>query len=56
MKRTEFILDKIDAAAIDLEHLLNDGYEIVSSQILTPDDDHVFFAAMLVKEEKKYGR
>ena len=53
MKRTEFILDKIDLASADLEHLLNDGYEVVSSQILSPDNDVVYYAAMLVKEEKR---
>ena len=51
MRRTEFILDKLDGASVDLEHLLNDGYELVSSQFLSPDNDHVFFAAMLVKED-----
>ena len=56
MKKAEFILDELYPASGQLETLLNDGYEIVSSQFLSPDNTHVFYAAMLVKEEKKYGR
>ena len=52
LKRTEFILDELYPASGQLETLLNDGYEIVSSQFVTsPGDTHVYYAAMLVKEE-----
>ena len=51
MKRTEFILDELYPACSQLETLLNDGYKVISSQFITPDNDRVFFAAMLVKEE-----
>ena len=52
MKKTEFILDELYPASDQLETLLNDGYEILSSQFMTPDDNRVYYAAMLVKEGK----
>ena len=52
MKRTEFILDELYPASDQLEKLLNDGYEVISSQFLSPDNVTVFYAAMLAKEEK----
>ena len=52
MKKTEFILDELYPASDKLETLLNDGYEVLSSQFLSPDNDRVFYAAMLMKEEK----
>ncbi len=52
MKVTEYICDDIEHASKDLEILLNDGYEVLTSQIMTlDDDDHVWYVAMLVKEE-----
>ena len=51
MKVTEFILDELYPASNQLQTLLNDGYEVISSQFMSPDSDHVYFTAMLVKEE-----
>ena len=51
MKVTEFILDELHPASDQLQTLLNDGYDVVASQFMTPDNSHVYFAAMLVKEE-----
>ena len=53
MKVTEFILDELYPASDQLQNLLNQGYEIQTAQFLSPDNDHVFYAAMLVKDEKK---
>lgn len=52
MKQTEFILAEMYPASDQLEKLLNDGYEVISSQFLSPDNERVFYAAMLVKEGK----
>ncbi len=51
MVRTEFILDELYPASSRLEMLMNDGYKVIASTFMTPDQDHVYFAAMLVKED-----
>lgn len=54
MKKTTYIFDNIVNATRELETLLNDGYEIVSSAIyqteFVDDEAELNFAAVLVKE------
>ena len=54
MKRTAYIWDNIVQATRELGVMLNEGYEIVSSQIyeskISEEESEIVFAAVLVKE------
>jgi len=51
MKKTAYVWDTIVPATRELETYLNDGYEVVSSQLFESEED-CSFAAVLVKEVK----
>ena len=56
MIKTAYIWENIVVATRELESLLNDGYELVSSKLyeaeINEDASEMMFAAILVKEVK----
>ena len=51
MKEVTHVLDNVIPAKHELELLLNRGYEIITSQLFSPDNNEVFLAAVLVREQ-----
>ena len=49
MKKTAYVWDTIVPATKELEAYLNDGYEVIASQLFE-DEENCSLAAVLVKE------
>lgn len=52
MKHADYIYCDIKEATEALEEMLNEGYEIVSSELMLVPYHGIRFAAMLVKEDE----
>ena len=53
MKKTTYIYDDVESAIRRFEALVNDGYEVIATNLfpMGPEDDYeLFFAAVLTKE------
>lgn len=53
MKKTTYIYDNVESATRRFDVLLNQGYEVVTTKLISmgPEDDYeLFFAAVLTKE------